>query len=288
VLRSLLAGFALLASITLAHSAPAIWEARDADSRVVLFGSVHALPPGLDWRTPLLADAMEDAPLVYFETDIGPLGMASMTIKIIVQQLQAAGEPWLDRLTSEQVDKLIAAIEPLGMSFEEATFMQPWVLAMQLTDLAMREGATGPAMEMEHGVENVLQWDLPKERKAYFETPGQQFDMLAGGTVEQQIQQLFMVIDEGTADGAQLLEQIVLDWMAGDVDQLIMEPKNDDEAAVLDLLLAQRNRNWLQVIEGMLADNNENLIVVGAAHLSGEDSVLDLLAAAGYTVNRIQ
>lgn len=265
-----------------------MWEARDADSRVVVFGSVHALPPDLGWRTPLLDDAVAAAPVVYFETDVGPLGMASMMVKIIVQQFQTVGEPWLDRLTGEQLDKLAAAIEPLGITIGEAGFTPPWVLAMELTDLAMRADATGSVMEMSNGVEWVLQWELAKERKGYLETPGQQFEMLAGGPIESQIQQLFMVIDEGGLDGGPGLGDLVRAWMAGDVDGLAMVPRTPDEAAALDVLLVQRNRNWVPMIAQMLRDNQENLIVVGAGHLAGEDDLLDLLVDAGYTVTRIQ
>jgi uncharacterized protein YbaP (TraB family) len=281
------AAFALLAGN--AWSAPAVWEARDTDSRVVIFGSVHALPPDLVWRTPLLDQAVKDADLVFFETDVGPLGMTALAIKILVQQFQTMREPWLDRLTAEQLDLVIKALEPLGIGLEEASITPPWVLAMQLTDQAMRMDEMGGTMEMASGVESVLQWELPKERKGYFETPGEQFDMLAGGTIDEQIQQLLMTIEQGgIGGGAEELGDIVRAWEAGEPEKLEMVPKSDEEAAVLDLLITQRNRNWIPVIETMLKDNQENLIVVGAGHLAGEDSVLDLLGEAGYTVNRIQ
>ena len=38
----------------------------------------------------------------------------------------------------------------------------------------------------------------------------------------------------------------------------------------------------------MLADDEQNLVVVGAGHLVGDGNVLDLLSAAGYSVERIQ
>lgn len=288
-MRPLLAAAAIALFATAAEAAPAIWEARDADSRVVIFGSVHALPPDLEWRTPLLDEAMADAALVYFETDIGPLGMTALAIKILVQQFRTMREPWLDRLTNEQLDTLIEAIGPLGISLEEVAITPPWVVAMQLTDLAMRMDEMGGTMEMASGVESVLQWELPKERKGYFETPGQQFDMLAGGTIDEQIGQLFMTIEQGGIGGGdEDLGTIVRAWAAGEPDKLEMVPKSADEAAVLDLLITQRNRNWIPTIETMLRDNQENLIVVGAGHLAGEDSVLDLLGEAGYTVTRIQ
>lgn len=288
-MRPLLAAAAIVLAAGSAEAAPAIWEARDADSRVVIFGSVHALPPDLEWRTPLLDASVSAADLVYFETDIGPLGMTALAIKILVQQFQTMREPWFDRLTAEQRDMVVKALEPLGIGLDQASVTPPWVLAMQLTDLAMREDEMGGTMEMASGVESVLQWELPKERKGYFETPGEQFDILAGGTVDEQIQQLLITIEQGgIGDGAEELGDIVRAWAAGEPDKLEMVPKSDDEAAVLDLLLKQRNRNWLPVVETMLKDNRENLIVVGAGHLAGEDSVLDLLAEAGYTVNRIQ
>ena len=60
------------------------------------------------------------------------------------------------------------------------------------------------------------------------------------------------------------------------------------EEAFLDRLLYARNRNWISPLQGMLERNEENMVVVGAAHLIGQDSVLDLLEQAGYEVERIQ
>ena len=76
----------------------------------------------------------------------------------------------------------------------------------------------------------------------------------------------------------------------GDVDGLarMVAPRNEAEQAAIELLLLQRNRNWMPAIKRLLAENREYLIVVGAAHLAGAGSVLDLLQAAGYTVTRIQ
>ena len=53
-------------------------------------------------------------------------------------------------------------------------------------------------------------------------------------------------------------------------------------------LVLNRNQNWVATIEGLLRDNHKDLIVVGAGHLAGPGSVIDLLAKAGFTVQRIQ
>jgi uncharacterized protein YbaP (TraB family) len=286
ILASLLVLFALAAP---AAADPAIWEARDADSRIVLFGSVHMMPRDLEWRTPLLDEAMTASEQVYFETDVGPRGFLALTVKMTLAAFQSASAPWLDRLTPEQREQLRIAVEPLGMTLEAATTMPPWLLSMQLAGLQLSGEDTGAGdYEFDTGVEWVLQWDLVPDRKAYFETPGEQFDLLAAGTLEEQIDGLFALLNE-TAD-TEALAKMIAAWASGDVDAIaaLVAPKNEAEQAAVDMLLLARNRNWMPTIERLLAENRENLVVVGAAHLSGEGSVLDLLEEAGYTVTRIQ
>jgi len=284
-LRSAAALAALLAFSQPALAAPAMWEASDGDSKIVLFGSVHMLPPELEWRTDLIDEAVANAPFVYFETDIGPRGIAALTMKMLGATLALAANPWTQSLTPEQTEKLAAALDGTGMTLESVGVLPPWIVAVQLSMGDMfQPGGTAPV----EGVDSVLQWELPLERKGYLETPGEQFDLLNTGTIEEQIEGLFIVLDADRPD-ASMFDDLVDAWVRGDTDEVIdsmlQEPGAEE---MLDVILYQRNRNWIPEIERMLADNEENLVVVGAAHLAGENSVLDLLEEAGYTVTRIQ
>ena len=57
-MRLLAAFAAVLALAGPARADPPMWVVRDADSELVLFGSVHLLPPGLAWRTAALDAAL--------------------------------------------------------------------------------------------------------------------------------------------------------------------------------------------------------------------------------------
>jgi uncharacterized protein YbaP (TraB family) len=247
------------------------------------------LPRDLEWRTPALDAALAASEQVYFETDVGPRGFLAMTVKMTLAAFQSATAPWLDLLTPEQREQLRVAVEPLGLTLETATTMPPWLLSMQLAGLQLSGEDTGAGdYEFDTGVEWVLQWDLIPDRKAYFETPGEQFDLLASGTLEQQIEGLFALLAEAT--DTTLLDKMIDAWASGDVETVaaLVAPKNEAEQAAIDVLLHARNRNWMPAIERLLAENREDLVVVGAAHLTGEGSVLDLLEEAGYTVTRTQ
>jgi uncharacterized protein YbaP (TraB family) len=49
--------------------------------------------------------------------------------------------------------------------------------------------------------------------------------------------------------------------------------------------LADRNRRWADAITERLAGSGETVIVVGAGHLAGPDSVPTLLRARGVAVD---
>jgi uncharacterized protein YbaP (TraB family) len=277
----------LMLTANVAVAAPAMWEARDADSRIVLLGSFHILPEGTEWRTDLLDTALADAGKVYFETDVGPLGMAALTLKLLGATIMGASDPWTTGLTVEQTATLQEALAGLGMSVDDAGLLPPWVVAMQLSEPEIASGVN--EFDFTQGVEYVLQWELPPERKGYFETPGEQFEFLNTGSREEQVALLFEIIGEAQT-GEDDTWRVMQIWLDGDVDALVAEMGAQQDASkdLLDRLLVPRNRNWMPQIERMLAENEENLVIVGAAHLVGEDSVIDLLEEAGYTVTRIQ
>jgi uncharacterized protein YbaP (TraB family) len=55
-------------------------------------------------------------------------------------------------------------------------------------------------------------------------------------------------------------------------------------ARLHEVLLVERNRNGIPEIEKFLATDRDVMFLVGAGHLVGEDSVVDLLREKGYEV----
>jgi uncharacterized protein YbaP (TraB family) len=84
--------------------------------------------------------------------------------------------------------------------------------------------------------------------------------------------------------------------MASEVDELLVAWRRGDAAAMAKLLAegfkeypdlyrpltVERNRKWIPQIEQLLDDKEDYLVVVGALHLVGTESVIDLLERKGY------
>ena len=49
---------------------PALWTLSDEDTTLHIFGTVHLLRPGLDWRSDALDAALTDADTIVFEADV--------------------------------------------------------------------------------------------------------------------------------------------------------------------------------------------------------------------------
>lgn len=51
-------------------------------------------------------------------------------------------------------------------------------------------------------------------------------------------------------------------------------------------IISKRNSEWIKKIEDLFAKQNDQLVAIGAAHLAGKDSLLELLRQRGFKVTQ--
>lgn len=268
-----------------AQAQPAMWEVRDDDSAIWLFGSFHILPEGADWRSGLFDQLLKDADSVVFEADVRPAAAAKLGAEAFVRGVYVDGTLLTDALDDALEARLRQHAATINLPMGSILAMRPWMATNTITVQAL--ASEGFRAE---GVEFVLQPELPEARIDFLETGTQQLDVLAGAPDDEQIAMLAATLDEIDGIG-KLMDKMLGSWVGGTPDKfakLFLMEMGGFETAFLDRLIYARNRNWLGPLESMLAENRENLVIVGAAHLIGDGSVLDLLEQAGYAVERIQ
>jgi uncharacterized protein YbaP (TraB family) len=266
-------------------AAPAMWEVRDDDSALWLFGSFHVLPESVEWRTPLFDNTLAQADTVVFEADVRPAAMMAIGAEAFARGIYTDGRLLTDSINSETENKLRKVAADLGLPVGSLLAMRPWFAALTITT-----GATSAIGYTSEGVEYILQPELPSEKQVYLETAAEQLDVLAVAPDEEQFALFEATLNE--VDGmAKVLDKMVSNWAEGTPERLanlFVAETGAYSGAFVERLIYARNRNWLPKFETMLAENNEALVIVGAGHLIGEDSVINLLEEAGYHVARIQ
>ena len=79
-------------------------------------------------------------------------------------------------------------------------------------------------------------------------------------------------------------------WRSGDaqgLSELFVEDMKVEAPALYDTLLLERNLKWIPQIHRMLQDADTEFVLVGAAHIVGENGLLDLLSQEGYEINQL-
>jgi uncharacterized protein YbaP (TraB family) len=275
------------AAIAASAPRPALWQVRDKDTTVYLFGTIHLLPKDSQWRTAALDSAIGDSRGLVIETiidDKNPLEIAGVMASL---GFSNALPPLADRIDPAKRPLLEAAIAKTGMPRAAFDRMETWAAAFSLLGLQFKD----LGLEGSEGVETVLRKNFQAAGKpvGQLETNREQlgfFDALP----EKAQRALLEGSLESPKDMRQHFQGMLDAWLRGDVES-IGKTFNEDLSSspeLMESLIRRRNANWSQWIERRMAEPGSVLVAVGAGHLAGKDSVQDYLKKRGLKVERLQ
>jgi hypothetical protein len=286
---SRIAALLLAAALGLGVAAPAaakppVWVVHGPKGTITLFGSVHLLPAGLDWRPAALDAALASADEVWFELPIDAATNNEVAQLAIARGALPKGKHLSQLLTAGQAARLAKAAAALNCPPQALDVMQPWMAELTLGVAEdVRGGASGS-----DGVEQTLQTLTPAsvQRRA-FETAAEQIEFLAGSPVADQVASLSATVDE-IDDDPGAYRRVVDEWMAADIAGLqrdAIDPVVKVSPRLYERLVGQRNRRWVQTLTERLKRPGRIVVVVGAGHLIGPRGVPALLRAQGFRVD---
>ena len=265
---------------------PALWVVKDADSTLYLFGSVHVLRPTTGWASPRVEAAFDSASDIWFEIS-NPDDQAAV-MPLIQQHGLSPETPLSSRLTPEENVELEAAAQAMGASAAQLQPMKPWLAALSLSVAPLIKAGYDP----KSGVELVLKARAEAAGKPIhgFETIDKQIGILAGLPDDVQLVFLRETLKD-YENAATKLDEMVEAWARGDVatlDRVTITEMKDASPALYQAVLVDRNTDWANKIQTLLEGSGTAFIAVGAAHLTGDDSVQAILQKRGVTVEAAQ
>jgi hypothetical protein len=264
---------------------PAVWTLADEDTTIRIMGTVHFLRPELDWRSEEIDTALAEAGTLVFEADVSsPDAASEMMAFVSSHALFTDGRQLTSLLDEAETAELKEALDYLGFPLGAMETFRPWYAAVNLSVLQMQKDGFDPGA----GVEQVLEREGKAAGKdfAYLETIEEQLGRFANLPDDEQVDFLISSA-ESVEEGSEMLDVLVNEWEDGDVAGLAVLMSNPEmmgSEAIYDALLKERNQDWLPKIEAMLDEPGTVLVAVGAGHLAGKDSVIELLRAKGYEV----
>ena len=289
--RSVLRSFLLIAALFAASNSLAdsthhsLWLLHGKSNSVYLLGSVHFLKPE-EQLPEAINNAYKDAEAIVMEIDMDDLDPLKAQ-EVVMQLGMLPADQTLDKVIGEPIySELTEQAEKLGLDESILSHFRPWFAGLTLAQLNLRAVGLDP----DSGVEKRLTALAVKDHKPIegLETLEEQLGMLANLPPKQEKELVtYMLADaEHISDE---VDSLLTAWRAGDsaaLDALLTKDLSE-HPNLIKPLTTDRNRKWVPKIEQLLNDSKDYLVVVGALHLVGKESVIDLLQRDGHKVQQL-
>lgn len=283
----LIAAIALVTVASVAIAQPAAWRARHPDlpGELLLLGSVHALRES-DHPLPQRIDALvTESDQVVFELDLDE--MAVMQADLSIDAALPPGQSLRSLLGPDRYAKASMQAAEHGIPLAMLDRFQPWFVAISMTALGMHN----LGYRSEYGIEHHVRRRAFAEEKDILglETLADQIAVFSSLTTEQQ----GLLLEQALAElnrGEETMTALVAAWTEGRMDELRdgLLAEFDRFPGLYSRLISERNEAWAErLVELVRANARSSLVVVGALHLVGEDSLTELLRARGFDVGPI-
>ena len=283
--------FILLAVAFLA-TAPAhagnlpLWELEGTEGHVLLMGSVHFLRSTDYPLPPQLDAAYAAADTLIMEIDMDDLD--PMTAQAVLASIgtNENGASLQDTLGESDYAEAAQLAEELGIPLGLFEAFKPWFAALSITQLRMIQLGFDPAW----GIETRMTANAQAEGKTVLglETLEEQLSFM--DNLDADTQRLFLLQSlEDATEVQEEVQSIVAAWRSGDTDaleQLLIEGLQETPL-LFDSLLTQRNQNWVPQIIELSEQPGNHLVIVGAMHLVGDNSVLNMLEDQGISSRQL-
>ena len=265
---------------------PALWAIRDADSTMYFYGTIHLRKAGAPWGGPAAERALAEAQEVWTEVEIDPVRDAELQ-GVVGRMGYDTTRTLSSLMTPARAAQLKTAATSIGVPVTALDAMKPWLASLTISVVPMVKAGYDPAAGVDHGIDRVAR--AAGKHMRWFETGEQQIQFMAGFADPLQLEMLYDSMDD-VGKGTALIQRMEAAWEIGDDRTLAQDMVADMRRAypeLHDVMLKQRNAAWAEVLAREMAGSGVDFIAVGAAHLVGPDSVLALMRARGFTVQRI-
>lgn len=285
--RRWLVALALLLPVAAASADPAAWRIASRNGgEVTLLGSMHVLRKS-DHPLPASIDALlERADSIVMEIDLDDIDPAAQQRLIMSTAVLPRDQTLADVIGAQLYRDLERRAAELGVELELLERFEPWFLSITLLD----QGLSKFGFHGQYGVEQYVLLAAQRTGKDIvgLETLEFQigiFDSQPASAQQAMLAQTLAELDEAETAMAEMAAA----WRAGELDELSDELLAEfaDFPGLYETLVTKRNAAWVETLERMLRDGEKHLVVVGALHLVGDDSLVELLTARGHAVERI-
>lgn len=269
------------------HATPALWTVRGPKGTAYLFGSIHILPPNMEWHTPKIAAALKASDTFVFEIPMDDSTKTRIADFVRDNAFLPKDQSLPSLLNDEARKDYRNALTLTHVSPDQLVDKRPWFAALVLDVSYMDQRHLSPDAGVDRQVYDEALAVGGKSFRA-LETPEEQFRLLMPDDRALEVKEFDASLKEILKDKG-VVGNMIDAWASGDMKTLghVMNDDLKSDPKMEKALFADRNAKWVNKIAAMLNENHTYFITVGAGHLAGPKGVPAMLRARGFQVDEV-
>lgn len=268
----------------------------EKDGKILyLGGSVHVAKDKYRFSR-AIEKAFDDSTVLVTEIIMSDVSKSSFTFNITFSKTKLRlylpeKDNLFNYLSKENETKIQELVKELRIYTFDFDNFKPWVAGSIINGTQI---AT-VGIDSTKGIDVYFDNKALKNHKKRIELESEQsqFDLLNSFTYEEQ-EKYFIDTLKSTKESIEYTTKLIDSVIKGDIDYLVNafqnDPSNpnymDKNDNFYKKLILERNINMANKIDELIKNDEKYFVVVGAAHVVGDDSLVNLLTQKGYKVER--
>lgn len=277
----------LVLCATLSAQAPQkhfLWKVEDSTGgSAYLLGSLHVLSADAYPLPKAIDNAFAESKTLVEEVDLDEMNDPMQMMAALAKAMLTGGQT-LDQLVSaETFADVKKRVEGYGMPMAAIQRMKPWLVAITLMAPTLQSAGFKPELGIDkHFFDRAKEKGLKRQALETLAYQLDRFDQMPPRLQEDMLKATIEDLD--TQVGG--VKEMVRAWATGDVATMekLALTAFQESPELYQRLLLERNQNWVPHVERCLTEKAGCFVVVGAAHLVGQDGLPVLLQKKGYRV----
>jgi len=265
-----------------------LWEVDGKTGQAYLLGSVHLGTDHLFPLPPKIEEAYEKSSFLAVEINL--LAVEEEELFSITQAfaINPAFQGIWHYISTEEYKMLQEALAEFDINIEQVSFFRPWYLANTVTMSKFIKAGFDPGLGID-----LYFMQKASGKKDILELESAEFQYRLFSELPSELERLYLrdALTTGVEEIAEETNRLLEAWKTGDtglLEEVLLSYKDKDTAhyRLYERLVIQRNRGMVEKIEEYMGQGTP-FIVIGAAHMVGDDGIVELLRQRGYTVRQL-
>lgn len=263
-----------------------LWKAtRDRDS-IYLLGSIHVGRPDMYPLSVSVMDAFNKSEVLMVEVNTEAADQLELARQINNVGMYPEGTTLEKQIPLEIWDKLVATAKALNVPELLLQRQKPWLVSLTLATSMMSKSG----YQTDYGIDKhfLKQATAANKEIVELESITSQMELFSNLSDQEQLSLLTNSLEE-MQQGSLLLDKLVTAWIKGDyqtIEKVSRESMGIDSknSRLYKALIVNRNHSMANKIIQAAQDHRKYYVVVGAAHLVGEQGIPEILSSRGFSI----